>query len=532
MMTRYHFKWSNLSQAVLSGLCADLRMDDDDPAEVLENEFGAHPQEEFVRAAWPSLLKHWLPEDDGARRHLVRELRSLGIGDFEHQPQNLSEEIAYLETCTNVQALRAAVVEELILAGETEQPPVRRMPPSSRPIPPVVRTEPLATPPPATAKRSRKPPPHAEPRRERAAPREATSAPGVPMAPSITKLRVRTRMPRFPAPRGPTDLGPGLLAEMWEMARIGQRWVEWTEGGFRWWGQCLPQTVTAEPPVESFGVMVTRLTARTELARRLPNRPETYEVVNSLNSTGSQSAIVYDPASGTAFAQTSAVFTGELDWLPMYFNIGMLLQAEESPGNAHILWTRLGGDPVSLPHEFNGFRVEPDELMSIRASLLEPMSAGKSPVTKRVLKSVLNFGWPNLHMRREARKILGVLEPGYESGHHQAPVSHRSTSVFLDPDAEIMTLGSGVQVSVVLEFGGSVDPATANGLNTVEARAGYVMHQFGGWRARDQYLVTSMFLSHALLSPMPEEAISGVLINLLLAVGIRANTGLAEMARW
>ena len=59
-MPRYKFKWSNLLPSLLEALCRDLPdVDDydDNPAGALREAYGARPDEEFIREAWPTLLK-------------------------------------------------------------------------------------------------------------------------------------------------------------------------------------------------------------------------------------------------------------------------------------------------------------------------------------------------------------------------------------------------------------------------------------------------------------------------------------------
>jgi hypothetical protein len=60
---RYRFKGTNLPQSLLKALCRDL-LDadnhDQDPAAALHANYGARPNQEFIREAWPTLLESWL----------------------------------------------------------------------------------------------------------------------------------------------------------------------------------------------------------------------------------------------------------------------------------------------------------------------------------------------------------------------------------------------------------------------------------------------------------------------------------------
>ncbi len=70
-MPRYKFAWTNLPGALLMGLVRDLGLDRADPAESLRTAYGARPDEDFVRDAWPVLLDRWLARNSAARAAVV-----------------------------------------------------------------------------------------------------------------------------------------------------------------------------------------------------------------------------------------------------------------------------------------------------------------------------------------------------------------------------------------------------------------------------------------------------------------------------
>lgn len=121
-MPRYKFKWSNLPPSLLDALCRellDLDNGDEDPAAALREACGARPDEEFIREAWPTLLKSWLPTATEARTRIVHALQEA------HHDKALVKgrgaQLAYLKDLRNAKHLREIVWEELVAAGEVER---------------------------------------------------------------------------------------------------------------------------------------------------------------------------------------------------------------------------------------------------------------------------------------------------------------------------------------------------------------------------------------------------------------------------
>lgn len=119
-MPKYRFDWASLPHALLWHLATDLDLTGD-PAKALKSAFGARPDEDFVRRAWPTLLEHWVSKQAAVRRSLASGLFALGLGDPTAKLTTAREETAYLRSCRNSPKLRRLVLEHLIAAGE--EPP-------------------------------------------------------------------------------------------------------------------------------------------------------------------------------------------------------------------------------------------------------------------------------------------------------------------------------------------------------------------------------------------------------------------------
>jgi hypothetical protein len=104
-MPRRNFRWTNLPEAVLRGLCRDLDLGGGDPAKTLRSAFGARPTDAFVQTAWPSLRDSWLAHHREARQLIVEELWQIGLGDGT-RPPNRDAEMAFLRSRNNARRLR------------------------------------------------------------------------------------------------------------------------------------------------------------------------------------------------------------------------------------------------------------------------------------------------------------------------------------------------------------------------------------------------------------------------------------------
>lgn len=141
-LPRYKFKWSNLDEAMLRGLCEDLHLDEQDPAESLRLAYGARPTDSFIREAWPDLRDRWLGSDTEARKFVVEELWNLGLGEGD-RPTNKATEMEFLRSRNNAKRLREVVLAVLIACGEVEPGEVANeveAPPQSAPDQPASAT--------------------------------------------------------------------------------------------------------------------------------------------------------------------------------------------------------------------------------------------------------------------------------------------------------------------------------------------------------------------------------------------------------
>ncbi len=118
-MPRYRFSWDNLPSGLLHQLGSDLRLRP--PVDqALRERYGARPEQDFVRDAWPTLIRAWLETDDESRELVVDELRARGLGKVRGPAVSAAAQLYYLQSCRNSSALREAVAAIFTAFGESE----------------------------------------------------------------------------------------------------------------------------------------------------------------------------------------------------------------------------------------------------------------------------------------------------------------------------------------------------------------------------------------------------------------------------
>ena len=121
-MPRYRFKGTNLPQSLLKALCRDLLDADNhdrDPAAALHANYGARPNQEFIREAWPTLLESWLRITKDSRDGVEEALRQ--VRGENGSLKRREAQMKYLRGLRNSKNLRRVVWQQLVAIGEIER---------------------------------------------------------------------------------------------------------------------------------------------------------------------------------------------------------------------------------------------------------------------------------------------------------------------------------------------------------------------------------------------------------------------------
>lgn len=119
-MPRYRFSWGNLPPALLTELTSALHLEGE-PTEALRHRYGARPKTDFVKDAWPVLLRAWLPDDPTSRQRIAQSLLAAELGETSITVADKEGQLTYLGSCRNTVRLREIVLAALRAAGEPRQ---------------------------------------------------------------------------------------------------------------------------------------------------------------------------------------------------------------------------------------------------------------------------------------------------------------------------------------------------------------------------------------------------------------------------
>jgi hypothetical protein len=117
---KYRFKWTNLPPILLDRVCLDLDIssEGDRPADALRAVYGARPNDDFIRDAWPTLQESWLQKTKESREWIVESLREVRREDG--RLTNRRAQMEYLRGLRNAKNLRSVVLQEFIAFGEID----------------------------------------------------------------------------------------------------------------------------------------------------------------------------------------------------------------------------------------------------------------------------------------------------------------------------------------------------------------------------------------------------------------------------
>ena len=127
-MPRFRFQWDNIDANLREILAKIFHLPGVDAVHFVTR-FGKRPNQEFIQAAWPLLLDHWLVLDKNAAHRIAEALRMRHVGDT-----TISDDMIYLRSCRNSAGLRDVALIEFIAFGERNEAGVR-LPESPAPAP-------------------------------------------------------------------------------------------------------------------------------------------------------------------------------------------------------------------------------------------------------------------------------------------------------------------------------------------------------------------------------------------------------------
>jgi len=310
------------------------------------------------------------------------------------------------------------------------------------------------------------------------------------------------------------DLGLRAVDRVYANMRIDDEWSVREDRGFTWWGAWVGERVWADEAVDTDGLTLWQVRARTPALRDQPDEPETYLLVDAFNDFAGMSGYVYDPDDGTISARCGVFLYADVaPWLERFLGLAVALQPS-------IAWQQVpalaDGRPLDdAPHPEAGPRRDPDDMLNLAGR----PAPGSSPFTPAVLH--LAF------VALEADGIAVSWDPSGRLVTTLVPLTADEPALWGIGSADHPVLGPGAIVRLCLPHrSGPVRAAwVANTLNAAEAADWHGEsrpHALGTWGTEDGFVIHTLFCPAALFGEPDRDGALIALRNFLAWGATRA----------
>lgn len=300
------------------------------------------------------------------------------------------------------------------------------------------------------------------------------------------------------------DVGPEVLRFLRESMAIDPEWSVVSPRRFEWWGHRLRQVVSATPAVDSGGLALCRLSARTDVARGLTLTGRLEEALAALNMAAAMNALVLDREDRRLFLSCHMVVHREIaGWAAPLFMSAVATQAAEAHLQAGPLSTLLGCEPDESAHPVSGSREEPDEMLSVAETLFAPAGREPSRFPASELDEIAeDEAGPSVFSNASDGRLTA------EFPFHGATPAMLTVGREGGPETALFTVsvreehpryGSGCLMLLRLPVSGFDGPA-ANDLNRADADTAPT-YGFGAWCVENGTPVHALFLPSAVYRP-------------------------------
>jgi hypothetical protein len=208
------------------------------------------------------------------------------------------------------------------------------------------------------------------------------------------------------------DVGPQLLAFIYEQMKIDPEWSVREERSLTWWGHRLAQRIWAETVIIEDGDEIVRIHAETDVLRNVNTEAHATQSLSILNRNASLSAYVWNPESKKISLRSSAYFHSQnFPWLSVFFLSSVSLQAAEAHLQPDALAKLIGGEVDESAHPKNGFREQRDEMLDVIKLFYAPEGNNPSGFTKKDFHAAMELDPSPWLMANESEKGLTAEFP-------------------------------------------------------------------------------------------------------------------------
>jgi hypothetical protein len=287
-----------------------------------------------------------------------------------------------------------------------------------------------------------------------------------------------------PQPTLAHDVGPPILASLFDAMRIDEAWSIREPRSFTWWGHRLAQRVWAEPGRTGHDHPIVRIHAETDVLRHVPDTPEMRASVAAINTFMHLGALTWFSETRRVRFHSAACFhPGNRSWLQSLFLAAVALQAADAHIKADQLARVLGGEPDVSGHPTSGARPEADDILNVIGAVFAPHGAGASPWMRADFAATADMR-PRPWVLANADAFGFTAELPF-TGDLPAVAARRAETGLLTATSTVRRprLGSGLLLCLQLPFNFAKDEGSdiAVVLNILEGVETTNTHTLGAW---------------------------------------------------
>jgi hypothetical protein len=278
------------------------------------------------------------------------------------------------------------------------------------------------------------------------------------------------------------DIGNETLSRIHKVLQIDEEWTTRRDCGFTWWAYRLAQHIDAGPPIDDYGIVLTRITSRIPILRNVRAAPHVVEqALARFNFTSDSYCYVYDPESRSIDSvQSGLVHEQTLDWRPRLLASYFIIQLVHAEVDAPALRHALGGKLASSRHPERGRRFVPDDMLNVVGTVFLPRGHGKNLFADK-------FEFETIYEQtcRINAASFGASATGLAI---EVPFGDKTALITLNSAEPNPRIGQGLSVVLRLPIFGSFDECArlAAWLNRKEADGEFLAQCVGAWSVKGE----------------------------------------------
>ena len=275
-----------------------------------------------------------------------------------------------------------------------------------------------------------------------------------------------------------TDIGTSAIDQVFKDLLIDDEWSTRDERAFSWIGHRLKQTVTAGKLFDDDGIVLSRLTASTVVAKEVEaSEEDVFRHLARLNRHAIGSAYSYDPVEREIRSTAIAYVHDETAaWRSQQMGVFTILQLCIAEGEADYIAHKCNGSLAVEAHPSNGLRRVRDDMLNVLDTNIAKEGSGPS-------RYIDKFEFDAIaEMTKQTDKLASL--GGSESGVAiETPFGDFTSLTFVATDEPHRRAGSGLVVRLHLPTKASPDEADriCAVLNRAEHSAYSAATHYGAW---------------------------------------------------